>query len=135
MKTRERDALTACGVVLLDCEIGGTPPMIAQRKGVVFISGDSVASDTSTPVFKGFADLAFYLGKFGTALKMKISANHLVAVNTLAVAEALVLGTKATSMHKPPMNSAATYYERAIAEGRGEQDIAAMFEIIESAKR
>lgn len=83
------------GGVLLDCEISGTPMMVAKRQAVVFSSGDEVAARDIEAILEALAGRQFYLGSFGTASKMKLVANHLVAINNLATAEAMLLGVRA----------------------------------------
>jgi 3-hydroxyisobutyrate dehydrogenase-like beta-hydroxyacid dehydrogenase len=94
VKQRQADRLRKRGAVLLDCEISGSPMIVSRREGVVFISGDEEAARRCEPVIKGFADKSFYLGKFGCASKMKLVANHLLALNNLAAAEAMLLGVR-----------------------------------------
>ena len=44
------------------------------------------------PVFKGFARGCYYVGPFGQGMKMKIVANHLVAIHNVSTAESILLG-------------------------------------------
>ena len=191
VKQRLADLTSAKGAVLLDGEISGTPAVVAQRRSVVFLSGEEAACRECEPVIRGFTDNYFYLGEFGNASKMKLIANHLVAVNNLAAAEAMLLGVRAgldpnvivqvisqsvggsamfsiraplmaerrflpapgpvdtlkkylslietlaetTATATPLMDRACEYYRKALDEGRGEEDIAVMFEILERSER
>jgi putative dehydrogenase len=83
------------GAEMLDCPISGTPAMVIPRKTVFFGSGNKAAYEQCIPIFAAITDAQFYLGEFGAGSKMKCVANLLVAVNNLAVAEAMVLSTKA----------------------------------------
>ncbi len=179
--------LQRVGVEMLDCPISGTPSMVLPRKTVFLGSGDEDVFQRCLPVFQAITDNNFYLGGFGVGSKMKCVANLLVAVHTLATAEAMVLSSKAgldpemvmkvitpsiagstmfavrapmmaARRYEPPMGSihsvqefiplinalakevssptplldlAAQYYERAAAGGRGEQDIASLFAVLE----
>lgn len=93
-KRRQADRVAERGAVMLDGEVSGTPGMVAARKAVVFVGGDAEAFETARPVLETFG-VAFHLGDFGAATKMKLVANHLVAVHTMAAAEAMALATKA----------------------------------------
>lgn len=179
--------LQRVGVEMLDCPISGTPSMVLPRKTVFLGSGDEDVFQRCLPVFQAITDNNFYLGGFGVGSKMKCVANLLVAVHTLAAAEAMVLSTKAgldpemvmkvitpsiagstmfavrapmmaARRYEPPMGSihsvqefiplinalakevssptplldvAVRYYDRAAAGGRGEQDIASLFAVLE----
>ncbi|HYM02105.1 MAG TPA: NAD(P)-dependent oxidoreductase [Stellaceae bacterium] len=94
-KLRNRDALLAAGVAMLDCPLSGTGAQAVTRDLVVYASGDRAAYDRCAPVFPGFSRLAYYLGEFGSGSKMKFVANLLVAIHNVASAEAMVLGMKA----------------------------------------
>lgn len=93
-KRRQAERVAERGAVLLDGEVSGTPEMVAARRAVVFVGGDAGAFETARPVLETLG-MAFHLGPFGAATKMKLVANHLVAVNTMAAAEAMALATKA----------------------------------------
>lgn len=190
-KRRVAEKLAAHGVTLLDCEVSGTPHMVRARKSVIYASGDPGAVDTAMPVLKSITDNVFNLGAFGNASLMKLIANHLVAVNNMAAAEAMALASKAgldldlvvkvvgpgaggstmfsirapmmaKAAYKPApgafntidkyihlvedlaakvqcatplMDVAAAYYQKALDEGRGEEDVAAMFEVIRNDRR
>jgi 3-hydroxyisobutyrate dehydrogenase-like beta-hydroxyacid dehydrogenase len=83
------------GAVLLDGEVSGTPGMVSSRKAVVFLGGDEKAAKTVEPVMKGFTDQCIYFGAFGSASRVKLINNLLVAINIAATAEAMALGRKA----------------------------------------
>ena len=185
-KERARGHLQKGGAEMLDCPISGTPAMVLPRKTVFFGSGKKEAFDRCLPVFEGITENSFYLGEFGAGSKMKCVANLLVAVHTLATAEAMVLSTKAgldpnmvmkvinpsiagstmfaarapmmaARRYEPPLGSISQvqefiplinefardvgcptpmldlvtrYYDTAVAAGRGEQDVSAMFAVL-----
>ena len=94
-KTALADKLAAAGGAMMDCPISGVPQMIAERAGILFVSGDKAIFEREKAVFEGISDKVFYLGKFGDGTKMKFIANSLVSIHILAAAEALALGVKA----------------------------------------
>ncbi len=185
-KESARRHLQQVGAEMLDCPISGTPAMVAPRKTVFFGSGDKTTFDECISIFNAITDAVFYLGEFGAGSKMKCVANLLVAVHTLAAAEAMVLsasagldpamviqvitpsiagstifGARAPMMaarrYEPPLGTigqvqefiplikefaqeagcptplldlASGYYDWAVEEGRGGQDIAALFAVL-----
>jgi 3-hydroxyisobutyrate dehydrogenase len=82
------------GATLLDGEVSGTPGMVAQRKGVVYLGGPAEAVKRIEPVVAGFADLCLHLGDFGAATKVKLVNNFLVALHIAGTAQAMALGMK-----------------------------------------
>ena len=94
-KERQVARLAAKGARFLDGEVSGTPGMVAARKAAVFLAGDKDAAAAIEPVIKGFADNQFYFGPFGSATRVKLINNLLVAVHIAAAAEAMSIGLKA----------------------------------------
>jgi 3-hydroxyisobutyrate dehydrogenase-like beta-hydroxyacid dehydrogenase len=82
------------GAVFLDGEVSGTPGMVAQRKGVIYLAGDQVAAKRIEPIVNGFADLCLYLGAFGAATKVKLINNLLVGLHIAGTAQAMAIGLK-----------------------------------------
>jgi len=82
------------GVTFLDGEVSGTPGMVAQRKGVIYLAGPAQAVRTVEPVVAAFADLCLHLGDFGAATKVKLVNNFLVALHIAGTAQAMALGLK-----------------------------------------
>jgi 3-hydroxyisobutyrate dehydrogenase len=95
VKQRQIAPLAAKGAVFIDGEVSGTPGMVAQRKGVIYLAGDEAACRKAERVVGGFADLCVYFGPFGAASRVKLVNNLLVAINIAATAEAMALGLKA----------------------------------------
>jgi 3-hydroxyisobutyrate dehydrogenase-like beta-hydroxyacid dehydrogenase len=95
VKARQVDPLAAKGAVFIDGEVSGTPGMVVERKGVIYLAGDPDACRTIEPVVHGFADSCLYFGAFGAASKVKLVNNLLVALHIAATAEAMALGLKA----------------------------------------
>lgn len=95
VKQAGRDALQTAGVTLLDCPISGTSAHAADKKIVVFGSGDKAAYEKCLPVIAGFALDQRYIGPFGHGMIMKLLANTLVTIHVAATAEAMIMGMKA----------------------------------------
>ncbi|HEX4422014.1 MAG TPA: NAD(P)-binding domain-containing protein [Kofleriaceae bacterium] len=188
-KQRHREHCAARGAVLLDGEISGTPAMTAARRAVVLIAGDPVAAEPVVALCRDASDHAHYVGAFGAATRLKLVANHLVAVHTAAAAEAMLLversgidpalaiavlgagagGSTMWSARAPSMAArqfvdpapgpvgmlahylapiedlagptslplfaaAAGLYRAALAQGRGDHDIACVIELLDTRK-
>lgn len=87
--------LAAKGATFLDGEVAGTPGMVAQRKGVIFLGGDQAAARHIEPVISAFAELCIYFGPFGAATKVKLVNNLLVGLHIAGTAQAMAIGLKA----------------------------------------
>ena len=94
-KERQIAPLAGKGAIFIDGEIGGTPTMVSGRRAVVYLAGDADAAKKVEPVVRGFTDICHYFGAFGSASKVKLVNNLLVAVHIAATAEAMALGVKA----------------------------------------
>lgn len=92
-KLRIRDSVVARGGDLLDCPISGSPGMVEPRLATTFVSGEPAAIDTVRPVLDAIGPWV-YTGKFGSGATMKYISNLLIAVHTVATAEALVLASR-----------------------------------------
>lgn len=93
LKRRLAEALAARGATMLDCPISGTPPVVARREAMLFVSGDRAVADRAAPVLAAISRKQTFVGAFGAGMATKLVTNFLVIANTLAVAEAFVLGT------------------------------------------
>ncbi|GII90740.1 NAD(P)-dependent oxidoreductase [Sinosporangium siamense] len=89
-KEAAREALLTGGITMLDAPVSGTPPMVAERRAVVFASGDETAFERVRPALGAMGSIV-YTGEFGSGSKMKFVANTLVAVHTAVAAEAITL--------------------------------------------
>ena len=87
-KEAARTHLAASQIDLLDAPVSGTGLQAADATLVVYSSGDEGAHRRVAPVFDLIAKQTFFLGPFGNGSRMKFVANLLVAVHTLAAAEA-----------------------------------------------
>jgi 3-hydroxyisobutyrate dehydrogenase len=89
------EAMEKGGKILLDCPISGTGAQAVNKDLVILGSGDKAAFDRCADVFAGMSRVQHYLGSFGNGSVMKYIANHLVTINNVAAAEAMMLGMKA----------------------------------------
>ena len=94
-KARIRDTVLARGGDLLDCPIIGSPGMVAPRLATTFVSGDQDSVGKVAEVLDAISGPWVYTGEFGTGARMKYIANLLLAVHTVAAAEALALARAA----------------------------------------
>jgi 3-hydroxyisobutyrate dehydrogenase-like beta-hydroxyacid dehydrogenase len=90
----ERD-VSAKGLTFLDSPVSGTSAMVAGGEGVILIGGERALFDRWRPLLEAILPRVVYVGKAGDAMVVKLAANLLVGVNTLAAAEALLMTQKA----------------------------------------
>lgn len=93
-KSRVRDAVRDRGGDLLDCPISGSPGMVGPRLATTFASGDPASVEAVHPVLEAVSGPWVYTGAFGTGAHLKYISTMLVAVHTVAAAEALVLARR-----------------------------------------
>ena len=93
-KTRLRDEVQAKGGDLLDCPISGSPGMVAPRLATTFASGDPASVGKVSAVLDAISGPWVYTGEFGTGAQLKYIANLLLAVHTVAAAEAMALARR-----------------------------------------
>ena len=94
-KTEAAQALGRTGAVVLDCPLSGTASQMRARDIAVYASGDPDAIERSRDVLAAFSRVRHQVGAFGNGMRMKLIANHLVAVHHTAAAEALLLAQRA----------------------------------------
>lgn len=94
-KQQARDRLAAAGCDLLDAPVSGTGLQAADATLVVYSSGSRAGFERAAPLFDVIGRRTYHLGAFGNGTRMKFVANLLVAVHTLAAAEAHALGEAA----------------------------------------
>jgi putative dehydrogenase len=94
-KHRMADLLARSGNILLDCPISGTGAQMAAGDAVVYASGDAAALAQVRTMLESIFRQVIALGAFGNGTRMKLIANHLVAIHNVATAEAVMLGMKA----------------------------------------
>ena len=88
------EAAFAKGMGFLDAPMSGTSAMVARGECAIFVGGARARADGCQSIFDVIAKKTLYLGDVGMASLAKLAANLLVALNTAALAEALVLGAK-----------------------------------------
>ena len=93
-KTRLRDEVQARGGDLLDCPISGSPGMVAPRLATTFASGERDSVEKVAKVLDAISGPWVYTGAFGTGAQLKYIANLLLAVHTVAAAEAMALARR-----------------------------------------
>ncbi|MDB5795416.1 MAG: NAD(P)-dependent oxidoreductase [Noviherbaspirillum sp.] len=79
----------------LEAEVSGSPPMVLDRKASLYLGGPAALVEECKPVLDSIGPNQFHLGEFGSAVSMKLIANYLLTIHTLAAAEAINLGTRA----------------------------------------
>ncbi|CAM5533353.1 NAD(P)-dependent oxidoreductase [Eoetvoesiella caeni] len=187
-KLAQAEKITATGARVLEAEISGSPPMVASHKAAVYAGGDLDVLDVCRPILEAITPNLFHLGEYGKAVSMKLIANYLLAIHTLAAAEAMNMGARAgfdpklvaeviqkgaggsamfgvraplmaarsfspapgpfNTLEKylhlgramadelgcatPLFSAASPYFERALADGMGDEDIAAVIKLIEA---
>lgn len=87
--------IQARGARVLEVEVSGSPSMVAERRAALYIGGDEELFESLKPMLEAITAHHFHLGELGSAVAMKLIANTLVAIHTLAAAEAMNLGIRA----------------------------------------
>ncbi|HET8580288.1 MAG TPA: NAD(P)-dependent oxidoreductase [Nitrospiraceae bacterium] len=87
-------AASARELGFLDAPMSGTSAMVERGDCAIFVGGDRSRADACRPIFEAIAKKTVYVGEAGMASLAKLATNLLVGLNTAALAEALVLGTK-----------------------------------------
>lgn len=95
-KLREMEPkLAAQGIGLLDAPVSGGTRGAAEGTLSIMVGGDKALFDACADLFNAMGGNIFHAGKLGNGLAMKLINNMLIHVNTIAVAEAMVMGAKA----------------------------------------
>src|SRR5262245_11832440 len=106
LSRRLADAAAAAGRGFLDTPMSGTSAMVARGDFTIFVGGDATRLDACRPVLAAIGRRAVHIGPAGSASLAKLATNLLVALNTAALAEALVLAEKGGlapgSSRRPP---------------------------------
>ncbi|MGQ0583829.1 MAG: NAD(P)-dependent oxidoreductase [Reyranella sp.] len=89
------DQLAAQGIDMLDAPVSGGTGRAQSGDLSVIVGGAADVFAKCEDLFKAMGSRSFHVGPLGSGLAMKLVNNMLVQVNTVAVAEALVLGVKA----------------------------------------
>ncbi|MDI1285914.1 MAG: NAD(P)-binding domain-containing protein [Reyranella sp.] len=89
------EQLAARGIAMLDAPVSGGTGRAQSGELSVIVGGAADVFAKCEDLFTAMGNRAFHVGPLGSGLAMKLVNNMLVQVNTVAVAEALVLGVKA----------------------------------------
>lgn len=94
-KLEQAARIQAKGARVLEAEISGSPPMVTQRRAALYVGGEPGVYAACEPILHAITEHRFHLGPYGKAVNMKLIANYLLTIHTLAAAEAMNLGTRA----------------------------------------
>lgn len=83
------------GCRFLDACVSGTSAMARKKDLIVIAGGTPEAFEASQALFDGFSRAAYHMGPVGSGAMAKLVINLVLFGNRLALAEGLVLGTKA----------------------------------------
>lgn len=87
--------VTARGLGFLDCPISGTSGMVERGQGIIFVGGERALFDRWQKTLDFILPRAVFIGRAGQAMTLKLVANLLVALNSAAAAEALLMVKRA----------------------------------------
>jgi 3-hydroxyisobutyrate dehydrogenase-like beta-hydroxyacid dehydrogenase len=102
------EQLKAKGIAMVDAPVSGGTGRAQSGELSVIVGGDKEIVAKCEDLFKAMGNRTFHVGPLGNGLAMKLVNNMLVQVNTVAVAEALVLGVKAGSIRSRSTTSCAS---------------------------
>jgi len=89
------DQLAARGIGMVDAPVSGGTERAASGELSIIAGGAADTVKACDDLFRAMGRNVFHVGGLGQGLAMKLVNNMLIQVNTVAVAEALVLGVKA----------------------------------------
>ena len=89
------DRLASQGIAMLDAPVSGGTGRAQSGELSVIVGGAAEIFAKCEDLFAVMGNRSFHVGALGSGLAMKLVNNMLVQVNTVAVAEAMVLGVKA----------------------------------------
>ena len=92
---RLAEALAARSIAMLDAPVSGGTERAASGELSIIVGGAAETVAACRDLFGAMGRNVFHVGGLGQGLAMKLVNNMLVQVNTVGVAEALVLGVKA----------------------------------------
>src|SRR5690606_20438554 len=94
-KLEQAEILRSHGARPLEVEVSGSPPMVAAHKASLYVGGDAALLEACRPVLQAISPAVNHLGEYGSAVAMKLIANYLLTIHTLAAAEAMNMGARA----------------------------------------
>lgn len=89
------DQLAVRGIAVVDAPVSGGTERAASGELSIIAGGAADTVKACDDLFRAMGRNVFHVGGLGQGLAMKLVNNMLIQVNTVAVAEALVLGVKA----------------------------------------
>jgi len=89
------DRLQQAGVAMLDAPVSGGSARAAAGELTVIAGGDAAVFARCRPMLAAMSTHQFHVGGIGQGLALKLVNNMLIQVNTVAIAEAFVVGVKA----------------------------------------
>src|SRR5439155_1331077 len=92
---RLADQLAARRIAMIDAPVSGGTERASSGELSIIVGGAATTVAACQDLFRAMGANVFHVGALGQGLAMKLVNNMLVQVNTVAVAEALVLGVKA----------------------------------------
>ena len=92
---RLAEQLAARGIAMVDAPVSGGTERAASGELSIIVGGAAETVAACQDLFRAMGAKVFHVGGLGQGLAMKLVNNMLIQVNTVAVAEALVLGVKA----------------------------------------
>jgi 3-hydroxyisobutyrate dehydrogenase-like beta-hydroxyacid dehydrogenase len=94
-KLEQAQRLIERGARVLEAEVSGSPPMVSARKAALYIGGEAQTLEQCKALLHAITESQFHLGPYGSAVSMKLIANYLLTIHTLAAAEAMNMGARA----------------------------------------
>lgn len=94
-KLEQARRMQALGGLVLEAEVSGSPPMVEERRAALYIGGSEEVMTQCSDILDAITAHRFHLGDYGSAVAMKLIANQLLTIHTLAAAEAINLGVSA----------------------------------------
>ena len=92
---RLAEQLAERGIAMVDAPVSGGTVRAASGELSIIVGGAAETVAACDDLFRAMGSRVFHMGPLGQGLAMKLVNNMLIQVNTVAVAEALVLGVKA----------------------------------------
>jgi 3-hydroxyisobutyrate dehydrogenase-like beta-hydroxyacid dehydrogenase len=83
------------GVAMLDAPVSGSVTVAEAAGLVAMVGGDEAALERARPVLEAMTKAHFHLGASGAGAAMKLGVNVMIASQTVAISEALVLAEAA----------------------------------------
>jgi len=87
--------VAARGLAFLDCPVSGTSAMVTRGDGIIIGGGEPAAFARARPILEAMLPRVVHVGPAGHAMLLKLVANLLVGVHSLAAAEALTMARRA----------------------------------------